>query len=248
MSYLDAILQKIKLRTNTAQTEQQNSGTTAKSELNPSLEYAVKNWHEERYDRIVVQRNLLSILLGIFLALSVISIMAITIVINAKQFDPFVIQVDETTGRASIVNPTSTEILSSDESMARYFIKKYVIARETYNPVDFTTQARQIIRLLSTSGIFWNYLSSLKNQGMDPSVMYGQKNTTSLVVKSWSKLDKQRYMLRFLIKESEGERRSFHRLAIIDFNYVAMDLTEAERDINPLGFQVQGYRVDDDNS
>lgn len=208
----------------------------------------VKNWYEERYDTIIVQRNLFFLLLMVFLALSIAAIITITIVIESKRFDPFVIQVDETTGMTKIVNPTTSDMLEGNESLSRYFIKKYLIARETYNPVDFDTQARQVIRLLSSSNIFWNYITSLRNQLTNPSVVYGQKNSTFLTVKSWSKLDTKKYLVRFSVTETAGSQIMFHKIAIVDFSYTPMDLTDVERDINPIGFQVQGYRVDDDNS
>ena len=209
---------------------------------------SVRNWYEEKYDKIVVQRNIMLLLLFILISLIIISVVAISIVVNAKEFDPFVIQIEEDTGMAKIVNPISTEILEGNESLARYFMKKYVIARETYNPVDFSTEARKVIRILSSSNIYWNYLGYISNKEIDPTLVYGQKNTTFLIVKSWSKLANKKYMLRFSVNETAGDKRVLNKLAVIDFDYVPMELTEAERDINPIGFQVTGYRVDDDNS
>ena len=55
-------------------------------------------------------------------------------------------------------------------------------------------------------------------------------------------------MLRFALHETAGNRQTFHKIAVVDFDYVPMELTESERDINPIGFQVTAYRVDDDNS
>jgi type IV secretion system protein VirB8 len=206
------------------------------------------NWHEERYDTLIVQRNILFLLLMVFLILSITTIIAIAVVIESKRFDPFVIQVDETTGMARIVDPTTSETLEANDSLARYFIKKYIIARETYNPVDFDTQAKQVIRVLSAGNIFWSYVTSLKNEATNPAILYGQKNTTSLTVKSWSKLDTKKYMVRFAVMENAGSQMTRHKIAIVDFDYVPMELTESDRDLNPIGFQVKGYRVDDDNS
>ena len=256
MFKLTDILEKLKLfkraPTPAPQTSVNSSNTTA--EARPAQQVAdnpikvSRNWYEERFDKITVQRNILFVLLLILLTLSIISIIVVVVIVNSRQFDPFVIQIDESTGMAKIVNPISSEILGGNEALARYFIKKYVIARETYNPVDFDTEARTTIRILSSSAIFWNYLGYIKNKEVDPTIMYGQKNTTFLIVKSWTKLDAKRYMLRFSINETSGDKRVFNRLAVVDFDYVAMELTEAERDINPIGFQVKGYRVDDDNS
>ena len=168
--------------------------------------------------------------------------------VNAKRFDPFVIQIDDTTGMAKIVNPINSSVLGGNEALAQYFIKKYVIARETYNPVDFETEAMKTIRLLSSSTIYWLYRGYLKNNEVNPAVKYGQKNTTFLIVKSWSKLDEKKFILRFSINETAGNKQVFNKIAVIEFDYLPMELTDSERDVNPIGFQVTGYRVDDDNS
>ena len=172
----------------------------------------------------------------------------IAYVVNAKRFDPFVIQIDDTTGVAQIVNPMSSNVLNGNEALAQYFIKKYVIARETYNPVDFDTGAKKTIRLLSNNAIYWDYRNYIKNESIDPRIKYGQKNTTFLLVKSWSKLSDTKYMLRFSINETSGAKKVFNRIAVVEFKYIPLALTESDKDINPVGFQVIGYRVDDDSN
>lgn len=149
---------------------------------------------------------------------------------------------------AKIVNPISSTVLNGNEALAQYFIKKYVVARETYNPVDFDTLAKTTVRLLSANSIYWDYRGYLKNEAVNPSIKYGQKNTTFLVVKSWSNLSKNKYILRFSINETAGARSVFNKIAVVEFKYVPMELTEKDKDINPIGFQVIGYRVDDDGS
>lgn len=251
MLKLTEILQNLKLRKSQALAPQQNqslpSGELSAVEASDKSK-AIRNWYQDRFDNAIVQRNILFFLFIILLVLAIASVIGVAIIVNSKQFDPFVIQIDESTGTAKIVNPISSEVLDGNEALAKYFIKKYVIARETYNPVDFSTEAQKNIRLFSSSSIFWNYLGYIKNKEINPTIMYGQKNTTFLIVKSWTKLDKRRYMLRFSINETAGDKRVFNKLAVVDFDYVPMELTEAERDINPIGFQVKGYRVDDDNS
>ncbi|MDP5109795.1 MAG: VirB8/TrbF family protein, partial [Rickettsiaceae bacterium] len=127
------------------------SGTTENTQTKSTKE--IRNWYEERFDNITVQRNLLFILLIVLLCLSIISIGVIAYVINTKRFDPFVIQIDDTTGMAKVVNPINSQVLNGNEALAQYFIKKYVVARETYNPVDFTTLANKTVRLLSANSI-----------------------------------------------------------------------------------------------
>ncbi|MCP5369764.1 MAG: virB8 family protein [Rickettsiaceae bacterium] len=211
-------------------------------------EPSVKNWYQERYDNILVQRNLLFLVLLLLVIFSIVSVGVIAYIVNAKKFDPFVIQIDDTTGVAQVVNPASSNVINGNDALAQYFIKKYVIARETYNPVDFDTEARQTIRLLSTPRIFTSYRGYIRNEAVNPQVKYGQKNTTYLLLKSWSKLSDNKYIMRFSINETDGARKVYNKIAIVSFEYVAMELSEKDREINPIGFQVIDYRVDDDNS
>jgi len=104
------------------------------------------------------------------------------------------------------------------------------------------------VRLLSSSSIYWSYRGYLKSNEVNPTIKYGQKNTTFLIVKSWSKLDAKKFMLRFSVNETAGNRMVFNKIAVVEFDYLPMELTDTDRDTNPIGFQVTGYRVDDDNS
>lgn len=208
----------------------------------------IKNWYEERYDYAITQRNILLLILLVITVFTAILTLVIAFVINSKTFDPFVIQIDETTGEAKIVKPIDSSTLSGNETLAKYFIKKYVVARETYNFVDFDNITRQTIKLLSTQPIYRQYIGYALDEERSPFVKYGANNSTFLVVKSWSRLEGQKYLLRFSIHETTEQRNVYHKIAIVEFDYVTMTLTEDELDINPIGFQVIGYRVDDDNS
>ena len=209
---------------------------------------ATKTWFEERYETALIQRNWIFFIAAISIIAVAISVFAVTKISLSKEFDPFVIQIENSTGLAKVVNPITSEILSGNEALARYFIKRYVTSRETYNPVDFETRARQVVRLLSTGQVYNSYMGYIKDKVNDPMILYSQKNTTYLTVKSWSKLDAKRYVFRFSITETVGDKRVYNKIAIVDYDYVAMSLSSEDEDINPVGFQIKGYRVDDDNS
>lgn len=209
---------------------------------------AAQHWYYERYETVVTQRNLLSIILILALAIVVVSVIGITYVSTSKEFDPFVIQIDQQTGTTEVVDPLTSKVLGGNEALDRYFIKKYVTARETYNPVDFNTYARDVIRLLSDSTVYWNYLGYINNKRTNPTIIYGAGNTTYLTVRSWSKLEKDTYVFRFSITETAGAKTTVNKIAIIKIAYVPMRLNEQDREINPVGFQIIGYKVDNDDS
>lgn len=210
------------------------------------------SWYEERYDLISVQRSWLLVLLTLAILTTIAAIGALTVVVTTKTFDPFVIQIENKTGAAKIVNPTTSTLLGGNEALARYFIKKYIIARETYNQVNYDYNVKQVARLLSTADLYYTFRAMMRSEENDPTVKYGTANSTSFVSKSFSKLPTDKsgktYVVRFAIQEDSGARRRFDKVAIVKIDYVPMQLSEKERDINPVGFQVKGYRVDDDRS
>ena len=209
---------------------------------------SLSSWYQERYDRLSAQRNTLLVLVILcFIAVAASSIAVINIA-NSRKFSPFVIQVEKDTGEAIVVNPISTTVLSGDDQLNRFFIKKYVTARETYNSVDFNTLTKKTIRLMSPNNIYRQYLGYIRNEETDPSIIYGTENTTYLTVRSWSRIEDKKYIFRFSITETEKDMLSVNKIAVVSIDYVPMELTEKERDINPVGFQVTAYRVDDDNS
>jgi type IV secretion system protein VirB8 len=220
----------------------------ATEDNNQTSDSVIKNWFENRYDSLIVQRNILFVFLLISVGVVILSIFAISYIATSKDFEPFVIQVQKDTGITTVVNPVSSQVLDGNDALARYFIKEYVSARETYNPVDFDTRSRTLIKLMSNPNIYSEYLGYISNDTNNPSVIYASNNTTYLKTKSWSKLSDGSFVYRFSVNETTGQKKIYSKIAIISFTYKAIELSEDQQDINPVGFTVTGYRVDDDNS
>ena len=224
------------------------SFTKASESSSDTTSSMAKHWFGERHETAVTQRNFMLAVAVISLVGVAVAVLAVTQISLSKEFDPFVIQIEKNTGVAKVVKPLDPAALKSVDALGRYFVKKYVVARETYNPVDFETSARRLVRLFSSPQIYSFYRGYIRNKDNDPIIKYGQKNSTFLTVKSWSKLAPERYVLRFAISETSGPKRVYHKIAIIDYHYTPMELNPGEEDVNPVGFQITGYRVDDDQS
>ncbi len=235
---LKDLLNKL-LKKDTAQTD------TTSSAIPTNIDHL--GWYSDRYETVVTQRNILVFISLISFVAVMIAIFVVGQISTSKTFSPFVIQIEEKTGYAKVVNPINSSILSGNESLSRYFIKKYLEARETYNPVDYESNLKKNVRLFSTPNVYRDYIGYIKTPTNDPTLIYGDKNTTFMKVKSFSRLDNQ-YFIRFSVIETSGAKAQKDKIATITIDYIPMELTESERDINPVGFQVTGYRVDDDNS
>jgi type IV secretion system protein VirB8 len=217
------------------------SDTKSKSGLD------VQNWYQDKYDSIRSQRNIL--VFGMFSGciIVVLSLVMVVTVANSKKYEPFVVQVEKKTGLAKVLKPSVSDKISSSESINRYFIKKYLIAKETYNKVSLD-RAKKVVQLLSTSQIYRLHLQYIRREENNPTILYGDETATYLKIRSWSRVNENQYLVRFSIKEFGRRQGDFNKIALVEINYVDMETSEENLDINPIGFQVTGYRVDEDNS
>ena len=207
------------------------------------------SWQDERYESLISQRNIFLFFSLVATTCIIVTTLSMVRIVSIKRIDPFVIQIDQSSGAASIVNPLNSDTLSGYDSLSRYFIKKYIEARETYNPVDFDTTAKRYIKISSTDPIYSQYIRYISAKDNDPRIIYGAKNTTSMKTKSWSNLSPNKYICRFSIIENAGDTRVFNKIAIVEIDYQGVDnIPQEDLDMNPVGFKVINYRVDDDNS
>ena len=161
---------------------------------------------------------------------------------------PYVLRVDNNTGAVDIVTAMKTRQSTYGEVVDKYFLARYVIARESYNfqsiQSDYDT-----VNLMSTKDVAQDYnaiysgetarQNVLKDNGKrvvriisvvpsviaDPSSDRGGTATVRYVVSETGKLDQ-------------------NLIATITYRYVNAPIEEAKRLLNPLGFQVTSFRAD----
>lgn len=216
-----------------------------KKDINNSTE---SNWYTDRSRELLFQRKVLIYLnIGGMILISILAFLILKMS-QLRRFDPLVVKIEENTGQVSLIKPIDRSFLDSKENLTRYFVKKYLIAREGYNEVDFNGYANNIIMSLSSENVYSQYLGYIKSPENDPVKKYGDRNSTYVTIKSWSKLDNTKYIVRFSVTEALGNTDSVNKVAVIEVAYLERQITEKEADINPVGFTVVGYKVSDDNS
>ena len=208
----------------------------------------VHDWHDKRYEKSIIQRNILFVGIVACFIMLFCSLLTIIYISSTRKIEPLLVQVEEKTGITKVVIPMNTKLLSTEDALAKYMIKRYIVARETYNSVDYDTIAKRTIKLMSSNSIYRQYRGYLRDKDKDPSVIYGSRNSTSLNIRSWSKIDHNKYIVRFSVVESQEQLGPSNKIAVVEIAYVAMELSDSDLDINPVAMQVIGYRVDEDNS
>ncbi|MFV9875924.1 MAG: virB8 family protein [Rickettsiales endosymbiont of Dermacentor nuttalli] len=206
-----------------------------------------KNWYSDRYESVLVQRNILLLLLIIVLCALIVSVFTIGSISASKSLEPFVVEIEDKSGITNVVNPFSRQDLTVDNALNTYFLINYMRARETYAVSNYEYNYRTIVRLYSTAVVYNAFTRAFQNNPKNPITMYGTNNSTSLKVRSIQFLTPGKTaQVRFTIVENEGAKTSFHKIATVDFEYTQMEMSIEDRFINPLGFQITNYVVSDE--
>ena len=219
-------------------------GTTGASGL-VADDTGAQGWFYDRYQSARVNGNrwfLVSIVLGTFAALAVF---ALALLAPLKSVHPFLVEVNSASGEVRVLKPFDAAHFEPSDAVDKSFLSKYVISRETYDPQDLK-QNYEVVRLLSDppEGLrVDNALSPINPTS--PLRRYANHTVRAVRIKSVSLLNSRTGQVRFTTSEITGTGTSDQGwVAILSFRFVNLPDMEEERLINPLGFQVTAYRVD----
>ena len=202
--------------------------------------FKVKSWYANRYQFILVQRNIL-LIFALFSTIAVsFGMIFLNQVVASKSLEPYIIEVEEKTGIPTVVQQMTTEEFTGNELMKKYFINQFVLAAAGYNPRTYPEDSEKV-RVFSNSEVF-GYFKNLINPrdlGTDSrinvkikSIQFSNENTAQVRI------------LREKIRGISNETTQTHELATLNFLFDPnIQLSSEERLLNPLGFQVKYYSV-----
>lgn len=207
--------------------------------FNSKSKTKLKSWYSNRYQMVLIQRNILLLFATIsFISVSV-AIVFVKSIISSKSLEPYVIEVDSKTGVATIVKQLSSENFTASEMMRRYFINKFVQGASGYDPKNYRDNANEI-RVLSTSSIY----NDFKNR-INPWQL-GTKSQINVRIKSILFKDSSTAQVRIsrqIVKEDDTNEVKDEVINMSFYFAPEADLSMEERLINPLGFQVSRYEI-----
>jgi type IV secretion system protein VirB8 len=204
-----------------------------------------------------VQRNIL--FLFIFLAMLIIlgGVFIVGEIAISKTIEPFIIEIEDKSGITNVVDPSTKAGLSADEALNSHFVVQYVRARETYNLADYQYNYDTIVRLFSQYRVYSSFKTFINNSSQSPVKLYGNNSFTALKIRSVQYFnaneqapgsgDAKTAQVRFSVLVDGKDDHKVNKIANIKFTYSKSEYKQEERFINPLGFTVIEYRVDDEN-
>ena len=180
-------------------------------------------------------------------AIALLEAIALIILLPLKTVEPYTLLVDRQTGNVEKLDPLDAQTIAPDAALTRSFLVQYVIARESFDRDDLQSDYRKTA-LWSAGDARKRYVALM--QASNPASPVSSLPTGTTIrteVKSVSSLGENRSMVRFSttrVARGSQPQTAQHWVAIIDYTFSNAEMTEADRLLNPLGFQVTRYRRD----
>lgn len=180
-----------------------------------------------------------------------VSIVAVALLTPLKTVEPFVIRVDNNTGYTDIVRPLrDLNETTYGEELDKYWLAHYVIERESYD-WQLVQTSYDTVKLMTENSLFNEYNNYITS-AVSPVNLFAESKKIRVQILSVSfvrNVGQIRFSKQVIDKNGEPDLNIpiTYWLATASYDYRYKIEHEQDRRINPLGFQVTGYRVDSEN-
>ncbi len=205
-----------------------------------------RRWEEDRLATLIRSRRRAWILASASGVLCLASVGAVAALAPLKTVEPFVVRVDRATGAVEVMRGLSEATpLRFEEAVSKYFLGRYVIAREGYLDAAAEDQFRTV-SVMSAPTVRRHFAEVFRGSNPDsPQQRFGAAADVLIDIRAVSFIEERVAQVRFrrVIRSAQQAVES-DWIATVVFDWSARRLSDADRQRNPLGFQVQSYRVD----
>jgi type IV secretion system protein VirB8 len=171
---------------------------------------------------------------------------AIAVMLPLKEVVPYTVLVDKQTGYVETARGVQLGALAEDRAIVDSMLAQYVLARETFDPADFRERYERVA-LWSLGPARDQYVGQFQSGSADSILGSIRPGTTvKVAVKNIELLTDGTARVRF-----ETQRRDANAdpvvadwQTIVSFRFTGEPMKTEDRLLNPLGFQVTGYRRD----
>lgn len=182
--------------------------------------------------------------------IAILSIIAVLLLTPLKTVEPYVIRVDNVTGMVDIITTLTEEQITQNEALDKYFISSYVKAREGYF-YEMLNNDYKFVQLLSSNEVASAYRAIYQGENAKDIKL---KNNYQIEVEILSIVLNQSNgvktsTIRANLKTKNKSQRKKNKQTIVitlAYDYFLGELKEESRILNPLGFKVLTYRIDEE--
>ncbi len=208
---------------------------------------AASSWADDTHASLRTSRKTAWIIAGVAVGVAGLQAIALAFLLPLKQAVPYTITVDRETGYVQTTRGVNLGNLSESDAIAQSFVVQYVLAREGFEATDYKENFRKTM-MWSQGGAEADYDRDwAQNNPVGARNRYRPTTRVQVTVKSVTLLGPRSAMVRFDTEQSEGPSSGGMRqpwVATVGYSYSGKPISEQDRYLNPLGFQVATYRRD----
>lgn len=205
------------------------------------------SWNRDRVQSMRSSQRLAWWIAGVAAAIALLEALALVLLTPLKTVEPYTLLVDRNTGYVQALNPLDPARIAPDTALTQSFLVQYVTAREGFDIATLNANYRKVA-LLSVGNARSNYLASMQAANpANPLSIYPRSTLVDVRVKSVSPLNANSALVRFdTVRTDAGgqPQPGAPWVAVLRYRYSGAPMKLEDRFINPLGFQVTGYRKD----
>ncbi|MBW3617791.1 MAG: type IV secretion system protein [Proteobacteria bacterium] len=207
-------------------------------------------WADDVHGSLRASRRVAWVVAAAAVTVAVLEALALAFLAPLKTVVPYTITVDRQSGYVETVRGLEPGgVLTEDAALTQSFLVQYVIARESFDATDLRENYQKV--LLWSSGVAEStYQRDMQRSNpSSPLNIYPASAVVAVTVKSVSLLTPTTALVRFDTTRRDagaatGQEQGW--TAVIAFRYTGAPMSNGDRFINPLGFQVTSYRRDAD--
>lgn len=204
------------------------------------------SWADDRRSGDSRALRLVSWVAGVAVVVALAEAIALASLLPLKTVVPMAVLVDRQTGAVTTVDPTGSTDIAPDSALTRSMLAQYVMARETIDRASVRQDYRKAV-LWSGGNAKVQYLAMMKPG--NPANPYQSAPATMIVqpvIRSVTTLEDGSAMVRFdrVVQGGGPAVASQPFVALLRYGYRKRALSDADRLVNPLGFEVVSYRRD----
>lgn len=205
------------------------------------------SWNRDRVQAVRSSQRIAWWIAGVAATIALLEAMALVLLTPLKTVEPYTLMVDRTTGYVQALKPLDQAKVSPDAALTQSFLVQYVIAREGFDMATLNANYRKVA-LFSVDRARSGYLQAMQvSNPASPLVLYPRTTVVEAQVKSVSPIGSNAALVRFDTVRSDAgaqPRPAGSWVAVIRYRYSGEPMKLEDRFVNPLGFQVTGYRRD----
>jgi type IV secretion system protein VirB8 len=184
---------------------------------------------------------------GVASLIAIAEAIAIATLTPLKSEVPYTILVDRQTGNVEALRPFDQGTIAPDQALTRSLLAQYVIAREGF-AIESLKQDYRKVALWSAGSARAQYVAEMQaSNPSSPLAALPRQAIVEVQIRSLSSLGPNSAMIRYVKTQIDpGGRRMTSQpwSAVVTYRFSGAAMSQADRLINPLGFQVIRFRRD----